>query len=260
MDLFDSHCHLDVEAFGPDRAQVLARTRDAGVRHLLVPAIRRDGWGPLWQLCAVDAHLYPAIGLHPMMLDDHADTDIGALDEFVGARRPVAIGEIGLDYAVKSLDRERQQALLEAQLEIASRYRLPVVLHVRKAHEPMLKTLKEYDLVGGTCHAFNGSEQQAARYQEMGFCFGFGGMLTYPNARHLRELARNLPLDRIVLETDAPDMSGAAHRYQRNSPEYLPEVAGVLAGLRNESVETIARVTTNNAFEALRITGSEIGS
>ena len=259
MELFDTHCHLDVEAFDPDRTQVLDRARGAGVAHLLVPAIRRSGWQRLWELCAADRHLYPAIGLHPMMLDDHADEDIAALDDFVRTHRPVAIGEIGLDYAVESLDRERQQALLEAQLEIAARYRLPVVLHVRKAHEPMLRTLKGYDLSGGTCHAFNGSEQQAARYYEMGFRFGFGGMLTYPKARHLRELAQRLPLDSIILETDAPDMSGADHRGQRNSPEYLPEVAAVIAELRGESVEFIARTTTNNACEVLRPESSAIG-
>lgn len=255
MELFDTHCHIDVGAFDLDRGQVLARARAAGVRHLLVPAIERDGWQGLWDLCLADPDLHPAIGLHPVMLERHADEDILAMETFVQAHRPVAIGEIGLDYAIRSLDRTRQQALLEAQLRIAEQNRLPVSLHIRKAHEPMLKTLASFDLCGGICHAFNGSEQQAGRYLDMGFRFGFGGKLTYPNARHLHELASRLPLESIVLETDAPDMSGANHRYQRNSPEYLPEVVQVLSDLRGISPGRIAEATTRNAFEVLRIAG-----
>lgn len=258
MELFDTHCHLDVDAFEPDRDRVLAEARQSGVRHMLVPGIRRKGWQALWDLCSQHRDLYPAIGLHPMLLEEHADGDTEALDAFVGQYRPVAIGEIGLDYAVKSLDRERQQTLLEAQLTIAEKHRLPVVLHVRKAHEPMLLTLKRFDLTGGIAHAFNGSLQQATRYREMGFRLGFGGMLTHPNARHLHELATELPLDAIVLETDAPDMSGAAHRQQRNSPAYLPEVVDMLTQLRDESADTIATETTGNAFDTLGISALQI--
>ena len=253
MELFDTHCHIDVDAFDADREQVLSRARRAGVRHLLVPAIQREGWQGLWELCMSDPHLHPAIGLHPVLLDRHADADSEALEAFIQTHRPVAIGEIGLDYAIRSLDKTRQQILLEAQLRIAAENRLPVVLHIRKAHEPMLRTLARFDLRGGICHAFNGSEQQAGRYLDMGFKFGFGGALTFPNARHLHELASKLPLDSIVLETDAPDMSGAKHRYQRNSPEYLPEVVQVLSDLRGVDPERIAEATTQNAFTALQI-------
>ena len=251
MELFDTHCHLHVAAFDADREQVLATARQAGVRYLLVPAIRRGDWPAVRELCRPDSGLFPALGLHPMMLEEHGQADVVALGKRVAEHRPVAIGEIGLDYAVKSLDRQRQQALLEAQLAIAERHHLPVVLHVRKAHDPMLQTLRRYRLPGGLCHAFNGSMPQAERYRDMGFRLGFGGMLTYPNARHLRELASRLPLTSIVLETDAPDMSGVAHRHQRNSPAYLPEVLAVLAELREEDAASIASQTTRNAFEAL---------
>lgn len=254
MPLFDTHCHLDVEAFDPDRSEVLRRARAAGVEQLLIPAIRSDGWQKLWDLCISDSGLHTAIGLHPVMLEQHATEDLEALERFVRTKRPVAIGEIGLDHAIRSLDQDRQLELLEAQLAIAARHQLPVVLHVRKAHEPMLKSLKTHATIGGICHAFNGSLQQAQRYMDLGFGFGFGGMLTYPNARHLRELAQALPLDHIVLETDAPDMSGFSHRQQRNSPEYLPEVASVLAFLRGESPEDIIEATTRNAARLLRIT------
>jgi TatD DNase family protein len=128
-----------------------------------------------------------------------------------------------------------------------------VILHVRKAHDPMLQTLRRFRLVGGICHAFNGSLQQAARYLDQGFALGFGGMLTYDNARHLHTLARQLPSDALVLETDAPDMTGAAHRYQRNSPAYLPEAASRLAQLRGATVAAIAQTTTHNARRVLQL-------
>jgi TatD DNase family protein len=253
MELFDSHCHLDVEDFDPDRESVLADARAAGVKHLMVPAITRNHWDALWTLCAGDPHLYPAIGLHPVMLDRHASGDTAALEQYISSHRPVAIGEIGLDYFVRELDRKRQQVILEEQLAVAESQRLPVALHVRKAHEPMLQTLRRYNLVGGICHAFNGSLQQADRYLAMGFKLGFGGMLTYPNARHLHTLARELPLDALVLETDAPDMTGVAHRYQRNSPAYLPEVLHKLGELRKADNAMIAAATTRNACEVLRL-------
>ena len=251
MELFDTHCHLDVAAFQVDREQVLTAARAAGVKHLLVPAIDREGWQHLWNFCETDACLYPAIGLHPVLLNEHKNEDIEALDDFVTRHRPIAIGEIGLDYFVKDLDRGRQQQLLEAQLAVAEKHRLPVVLHVRKAHDPMLQTLKRYRLVGGICHAFNGSLQQASQYLAMGFKLGFGGMLTYPNASKLHALAKELPLESIVLETDAPDMTGAAHRYQRNSPAYLPETCQMLAQLRDITPEQIAEQTTSNACDCL---------
>ncbi len=256
MELFDTHCHLDVAAFDADREAELAAARAAGVRHLLIPAITRAGWDHLWAFCARDPALYPAIGLHPMLLDAHdPQRDLPALADFVRKRRPAAIGEIGLDFQCRDLDRARQQALFEAQLAIAEAEGLPVVLHVRKAHDAVLATLRRFALPGGFCHAFNGSLQQAERYRALGFRLGFGGMLTRANARHLRELASRLPLSDLVLETDAPDMSGVAHQGERNSPRWLPEVLDVLAELRPEPREAIARATTANALAALGLGG-----
>lgn len=258
MELFDTHCHLDVTAFDPDRDEVLAAARANGVRHLLIPAIMRSGWEDLWVLCTGDPDLYPAIGLHPTLLTQHdPQRDLAALKDCVHERRPAAIGEIGLDFQLRELDRARQQALFAAQLAIAEHENLPVVLHVRKAHDAILATLQRYTLPGGFCHAFNGSLQQAGRYRELGFRLGFGGMLTRPNAYHLRKLATRLPLSDLVLETDAPGMSGATHRYQRNSPQWLPEILDVLTELRPETRETIARETTANALAVL--TAGRIG-
>jgi TatD DNase family protein len=253
MQLFDTHCHIDVGEFDADRSEVLADARAAGVRDLLVPGVERATWPALIDLCKQDAHLHLALGMHPVYIAHHRPEDSQALAEAVERTRPVAIGEIGLDWFVEDLDRAEQQRVLEDQLEIAQAAQLPVSLHVRKAHDVMLNTLKRYRLNGGFCHAFNGSLQQADRYLEMGFCLGFGGMLTFERSKHLRRLATELELDAIVLETDAPDMSVASHQYQRNSPAYLPEVLDTLARLRELSADVVAAATTANARRVLRL-------
>ena len=247
MQIFDTHCHIDVEAFDPDRAQVLGDARASGVTDLLVPAVQRATWPALIELCSTDPGLHLALGMHPVYLQHHQPRDVQALSDEVARCRPVAIGEIGLDWQLKDLDRAHQQGLLEAQLEIAQASRLPVALHVRKAHDAMLKTLKRFRLSGGFCHAFNGSLEQAGRYLDMGFRLGFGGMLTFERSKHLRRLVVALPLEAMVLETDAPDMTVASHQYQRNSPAYLPEVLSTMAALRDMPETELAGATTANA-------------
>lgn len=257
MELIDTHCHIDVEEFDTDRAAVLARTRQAGVTRLVVPAVMASGWRHLLDLCRREAGLLPALGLHPVYLDRHREGDVASLAEWVARERPVAIGEIGLDYFVADLDRQRQQALFEAQLTVARETALPVILHVRKAHDQVLATLKRLRVRGGIAHAFNGSLQQARQYIELGFKLGFGGMLTYERSNKLRALARELPLEALVLETDAPDMTVAAHRGERNSPEYLPDCLRALAEVREDDPEAVARATSRNAEQVLGLTRTE---
>jgi TatD DNase family protein len=250
MEIIDTHCHLDLPAFDPDRAAVLERSRASGVAALVVPGVLASGWDGLLALCRNEAGLFPALGMHPVFLEQHrVDADIRLLETALAAERPVAVGEIGLDYAVAGLDRKRQQALFEAQLECARNAGLPVILHVRKAHDQVLATLKRIRVSGGTAHAFNGSLQQAAQYRELGFRLGFGGMLTFERSTRLRALARALPLESIVLETDAPDMTVAQHHGERNSPEYLPYCLAALAEVRDEAAAVIAQQTTRNARE-----------
>jgi len=253
MELVDTHCHLDLPAFDADRASVLQRCRDSGVSRIVVPGVQASGWENLLRFCAAETNLYPALGLHPVYLEQHMDKDLKTLELQITEHRPVAIGEIGLDYYLKDLDQKRQQDLLEAQLEMARAADLPVILHVRKAHEQMLSTLKRIRVRGGIAHAFNGSLQQAAEYAELGFKLGFGGMLTFERSSKLRALAKALPLESIVLETDAPDMSVAQHRGERNSPEYLPFCLAALAEVRQADLQTIARQTTANACEVLAL-------
>jgi len=247
MELIDTHCHLDVAAFDADRRQVLDRARQQGVRRMVIPAVDAGHWDGLIQLCQSEQALYPALGLHPVYLQAHMRADIEALEPEIEKWRPVAVGEIGLDYFVRELDREKQQDLFEAQLEVARNAGLPVILHVRKAHDQVLSTLRRIRVSGGTAHAFNGSLQQARQYIDMGFKLGFGGMLTYQRSKRIRRLAEELPVDAIVLETDAPDMVVADHRGERNSPEYLPDCLRALAEVRNEDADFLARQTTLNA-------------
>jgi TatD DNase family protein len=176
-----------------------------------------------------------------------------ALETWLEQEPAVAVGEIGLDFYVDGLDHQRQQVLFEKQLQLARAASLPVLLHVRKAHDQVLATLKRIRVCGGIAHAYNGSLQQAAQYRDLGFRFGFGGMLTFERSSKLRVLARELPLDDLVLETDAPDMTVVQHRGERNSPEYLPYCLAALAEIREEPVEELACRTTANAREVLRL-------
>lgn len=251
MELIDTHCHIDVEDFDDDRETVLDHCRKSGVTRMIVPAVVAKTWDHLAAICASSAGLYPAYGLHPVYTDSHTDADLQALEKRLRDCKPIGVGEIGLDFFYKKElteeDRDRQQALFDAQLGLAQTNDLPVVLHVRKAHDAVLMSLRRIPVVGGICHAFNGSLEQAHRYIDMGFKLGFGGMLTYERSHKLHRLAKELPIDALVLETDAPDMTVASHRGERNSPEYLPECLAALAQVREEPLEYIAEHTTANA-------------
>jgi len=253
MHLIDTHCHLDVADFDADRERVLTAARTAGVRDIVVPGIERAGWPGLLALCASDDGLHPALGLHPVYLERHGEGDVAALQQALAEHRPVAVGEIGLDFhiATDEQDRSRQRELCAAQLALAAAAGLPALLHVRKAHEDMLGLLRAAGLAGGIAHAFNGSLEQAHEYLDLGFRLGFGGMLTFERSSKLRRLAAALPLEAIVLETDAPDLTVASHRYQRNSPEYLPEVLAALAEVRGADPGELAAATTANARAVL---------
>ncbi|GAB4300383.1 MAG: TatD family hydrolase [Thiohalomonadaceae bacterium] len=254
MELIDTHCHIDVEEFAADRAQVLARARAAGVVRQVVPAIHQPGWAFLRALCRREADLLPALGMHPIYLDVHRPEHLMELRGLLASERPVAVGEIGLDYFVTGLDRAVQQELFEAQLRLAAEFALPVLLHVRKAHDQVLATLRRMKFRhGGIAHAFSGSAQQAEQYLDLGFKLGFGGTLTYARSSRIRALARELPLAAIVLETDAPDIVTVAHRGERNSPEYLPEVLAALAEVRGADPAVLASATTANARAVLRL-------
>ncbi len=253
ISVFDTHCHLNDRAFDSDRNGVLESCREKGIGYMLVPAVARTGWDGLLDLCRQEKGLYPALGLHPIFIEQHERQDLKQLEQYLAQYQPVAMGEIGLDFFIDSLDKDRQMYFFSTQLDIARGVNLPVVLHIRKAHDQVLSLLRKHPVVGGFAHAFNGSLQQAQQFIDLGFKLGFGGMLTYERSRKIRELARVLPLESIVLETDAPDMTVAAHRGERNSPEYIIDCLNVLAELRDEEPQLIAERTTGNAFEVLGV-------
>ena len=253
MELIDSHCHLDVADFDVDREAVLAECHARGVNRIVVPGIMAASWDNLLKICRHHEGLYPALGLHPIYIDDHRQQDLATLERYLADEVDlVAVGEIGLDFYIDNPNRERQTELFELQLAIAANAGLPVIVHVRKAHNETIALLKRIKLArGGIIHAFNGSLEQAQIYLDMGFKLGFGGMLTYERSRKLRHLAKTLPLQSIVLETDAPDMSGEVCRGRRNSPQYLPDYLAALASIRQESLQSIAEITTNNTTAVL---------
>jgi len=254
MELIDTHSHIDLGVFSDDFKQVMSRARRAGVVAQILPGVQRSGWNRIFKLCDMEKDLHPAIGLHPMYLRHHTRSDLEKLSEHTSSGKMVAIGEIGLDYFVGDGDRLIQQSLFEAQLEIATAAKLPILLHVRKAHDQVQKTLRCMRFCnGGIVHAFSGSLQQAEHYLKLGFLISICGTITYDRATKIRGVAAQLPLKSLVLETDSPDIPPSAFHGQRNSPEYLPEVLVSLASLRNESLEKVADQTTRNARKLLRL-------
>ena len=240
IELIDTHCHIDNVRFDQDRDNVLAHCTSLGIKRLIVPGVSASNWKKISSLVHQHPMLSPAYGLHPLYTSTHNISDIEFLNEYLDMENPVAVGEIGLDFFVNRDDRDIQKEYFIQQLQIASDKRLPVILHARKSHNEILNCLNKYPVSGGICHAFNGSLQQAYNYINKGFKLGFGGAITFSNSNKLRKLAVELPLDAIVLETDSPDMSGAQHKGQRNSPEYLPEILNDLALIRKEPIEYIA--------------------
>jgi TatD DNase family protein len=251
--VIDTHLHLDAAEFDADRAEVLARARAGGVGGFVVPAVERASFAKVLALGAEEPDVFPALGIHPLYVDRARDADLAALDELLGQGGCVAVGEIGLDFYVPGFDAARQGAVLEAQLRLARQYELPVILHLRRAQDAVLAALRRTKVPGGIAHAFNGSLQQAAAFMALGFKLGFGGAMTFAGSRRIRRLAAELPLDAIVLETDAPDMSPVWGQGGRNTPENLPRYARLLAELRGVPVAEIIAATSANARAALAL-------
>ncbi|HEY4555036.1 MAG TPA: TatD family hydrolase [Lysobacter sp.] len=245
--LIDSHSHLDVADFDADRDAVLARASAAGVHRHIVPAIDAPGWPRLRAVCErAPGQLFPAYGLHPLYLDGHGPGHLDALRDWLQRERAVAVGECGLDYFVEGLDRGRQSEFFDAQLRIARDFDLPVIVHSRRAVDAVIAAVRRIGGLRGVAHSFSGSRQQADMLIRQGFLLGVGGPVTYERANRLRTLAAELPLESLVLETDAPDQPDCRHRGERNEPCRLPFVAETVAALRGIDVAQLARATTRN--------------
>ncbi len=254
----DTHCHLDAAEFDADRGEVHAAARAAGVGTLVLPAVEAANFQAVADCCRNYAGCLPAYGIHPMYVDRAKEADLDTLCRFLVEGKAVAVGEIGLDYFVEDRDEARQEWYFAEQLKIAREMNLPVLLHVRRAVDSVLKHLRRIPVAGGIAHAFNGSRQQAEEFIKLGFKLGFGGAMTWRRATRLRELAATLPLSAMVLETDAPDIPPEFIGRVRNSPEYLPRIAETLAELRGMPLEEVARATSGNARAALpRLPGGQ---
>ena len=257
MKLIDTHCHLDVSAFDSDREQVLKDANGQGVDLVVIPSLTPQSYQHVVDLSHRNASCCYALGIHPMFIDDFGPSDMTNLNALVAKtleqeNKLVAIGEIGLDYFVTKQNKETQAYFLKSQLKIAQQHDLPVILHVRHAIDDVLMHLRATKVRGGIAHAFNGSMHQAEAFIALGFKLGFGGAMTYSRAKKIRELAKNLPLSSIVLETDAPDMPPVwLDKKDRNSPIELLKIAEILADLRRIPVSQIIEITSKNSAEVL---------
>ena len=256
----DSHCHLDSPEFDVDRDVVVAQSRAAGVEaivnlpghidHFAQARATRERFGCL-----------TGYGIHPMWVAGPYTTskreDIATLRTWVEREKPELIGEIGLDFFIPDFNQAEQEWFFAEQLKIARDFDLPVSLHVRRSQDHILKHLRRTRVRGGFAHAFNGSAQQAAEFVKLGFCLGFGGTATFPQANRVRALLRGVSIEHVVVETDAPDIPpsflGTMGSDARNSPAYLPQMGEMLAEVRDMAVAAFAAATTANVRRVLAL-------
>ena len=252
--LFDSHCHIDFPEFESKLDTYLAKAKSAGIEGILIPGVKREGWRRIRQITARSSICHTALGLHPMFIKEHEEKHIHDLEMALSVGPISAIGEIGLDFYESGTNRAEQLKYFRAQIEIGKDAKLPLVLHVRKAHDEVLAELRKISFAeGGIVHAYSGSESQAERYIDMGFKLGFGGAMTFTRALKIRRMAANLPLESVVLETDAPDMPPATCKSAFNTPLHIFDNFRCLVELRDEPASIIAKQTTENVYSVLNI-------
>lgn len=256
--LIDTHCHLDAREFDDDRSALVSAALASGVSAMVIPSVASDGFSLVRDCCWRYSACFPAYGIHPLYVDRARDADLATLldwlkEEANGIRPPVAVGEVGLDFYVPGIDAARQEHFFVEQLKIARDLDLPVLLHVRRSVDQVLKCLRRVGSCGGIAHAFNGSRQQAESFIKLGFRLGFGGAMTYPGSTRIRQLAATVSIDSIVLETDAPDMPPVWLSGQRNTPAELVRIAQTLAELRNIPCDEAQAATSANAIESLHL-------
>ena len=262
LDWVDTHCHLDAPEFQDTLAQIVSKAKSSDVKALLVPTVKASDWDQTKKLVHQYSPQIPGLvytlGIHPLYINQAQESDIDALQKRIqhslADPRFVGIGEIGLDYFVEGLDPGRQEYFFHAQLDLADQFQLPVILHVRRSQDAILKALRKRKVPGGIAHAFNGSHQQAEQFIELGFKLGFGGVATYDRALQIRRLLMEMPIASIVTETDAPDIPPAWLRDEGgvfNEPGLLPRIARQLADIRGINHQEFATAVWQNAMQVL---------
>ena len=258
----DTHCHVDAPEFKDALSEIMARASGEGVQAILLPTVQASDWDQAKNLAKQYSKQIPGLvytlGIHPLYVQKAKESDIDflkiQLKKSLDDPRFVGVGEIGLDYFVEGLDPQRQEYFFHAQLDLAEQFQLPVILHVRRSQDAILKALRKRKVPGGIAHAFNGSHQQAEQFIELGFKLGFGGAATYDRALQIRRLLLEMPLDCIVSETDSPDIPPAWLKEEGgrfNEPVLLPRIASQLAKIRGVSDEVFAIAVWQNAMQAL---------
>ena len=253
MQLIDSHCHLDDDRLDDLRDEVMAEAAALGVARMIVPATTANRWEKVKELCDRHTGLHPAYGLHPMFVEQHQAAHLRELDEWLERERPVAVGECGLDFFTSRIDEKWQKQLFQEQLQLADNHGLPVIVHVRKAMDEVISLLRRQARHGGVVHSFAGSEQQARQLYDLGFKLGIAATISFERARKLRAVVAAMPLDALLLESDAPDQPGGAHRGQLNRPAYIVEHLQTMADLRQLEVEDLAAALTRNTIDLFNL-------
>lgn len=251
--IIDSHCHIDFPVFDDDRDIVLDKASRAGVEKIIVPGVMHSSWPAIQQCCEQYPQLYPCYGLHPYFIDQHTDSDLQALDQWLSDHNPVALGECGLDYFLKDLDRDRQNYFFQQQLDLALSHNLPVVIHARKSTEDVIQAIRQRPGLRGMIHSYSGSYEQAVKLIDLDFYLSFGGPITSPNANKLRKLVTALPLESLLVETDAPDQPVYQSESRRNEPSCIVHVVETIANLHETDADEVAMITRDNAIQLFQL-------
>ena len=253
MRLIDTHCHFDDPVFDADRQQLNARMASMGISDVIFPAISATSWPQLKSITDSAPHYHASYGLHPMFMEQHSNSHIQQLRQWLEQEQAVAVGECGLDFFIPDHDRAWQEALFIQHLHLARDFDLPLIIHARKSLDTILKHIRHIGGLRGVIHSFSGSQQQAEQLIAQGFYLGIGGTITYERAQRLRKVVSQIPETHLLLETDAPDQPDSQWRGKRNDPTRLPVIAGTLAELRRISIKEVAQITTSNALRLFGI-------
>ncbi len=254
ISVIDTHVHFDDDRFDQDREAVYARAQAAGVSALIIPATTEDRWQKIFNLCDQYENVHPTAGLHPVFIDQHKEQDIEALDRVLKENNCIAVGECGLDGFVKDLDYERQRYFFEQQLSMAAKHTLPTIVHARNAVQDVIQSIKKASATTtGVIHSYNGSLEQAKQLIDLGYLVSFGGAITYDRATRLRATVKALPIESIMVETDAPDQPGSQHTGSRNEPAFLHEVVETIAKVKGITPQDVADHNNLNANHLFRL-------
>ena len=248
----DSHCHMDNVILNQNSEKIINECVNEGVNQIIIPSVSKENFDKVINLASKYKHCVYALGIHPIYLKNFEDSDLDLLEYYLLNYNAVAVGEIGMDLFIQKKNQCLQEHVFLSQLKIAKKFNLPVIMHVRGAIDLVLKNLRQIKVRGGIAHAFNGSFQQADQLIKLGFKLGFGGAMTYPRAKHLQSLAKELPIESIVLETDSPDMPPAwLNNGERNQPKELGKIAEFFCHLRGLKPSKTADIIRDNTIEAI---------